>query len=57
MVLCGSRDRANKQACIQLVQRLKRAELQIVDDAGHEINREAPEQLAVLLRDFYTKIQ
>lgn len=57
LVLCGSRDRANKQACIQLVQRLKRAELQIVDDAGHEINREAPEQLAVLLRDFYTKIQ
>lgn len=56
LVLCGSRDRANKQACVQLVQRLKRAELQIVDDAGHEINREVPEQLAALLCNFYSKI-
>lgn len=56
LVLCGSRDRANKQVCVQLAQRLKRAELQIVDDAGHEINREAPEQLAALLCNFYSKI-
>lgn len=55
LVLCGSRDRANKRACRELVQNLSRAELCMVEGAGHELNREAPEKLAPLLRDFYVQ--
>lgn len=52
LVLRGSRDRANKRACAELAQLLHGAELHIVDGAGHEVNREAPEQLAMLLSAF-----
>ena len=53
LILCGSRDWANRQACTELARLLRRAELYIVEGAGHELNREAPEKLALLLRDFY----
>ena len=52
LVLCGSRDRVNKQACTELAQLLPGAELHIVEGAGHELNHDAPEKLAALLRDF-----
>ena len=55
LVLCGSRDRANQRACRELVQRLSKAELRMVAGAGHELNRETPEKLAPLLRDFYAR--
>lgn len=55
LILRGNRDRANKLACTELAQLLRRAELHIVEGAGHEVNREAPEQLAVLLRAFYAQ--
>ena len=55
LVLCGSRDRANQRACRELVQRLSQAELRMVAGAGHELNRETPEKLAPLLRDFYAR--
>ena len=55
LVLCGSRDRANKRACRELSQRLDRAELCIVEGAGHELNREVPAELARLLDSFYAR--
>ena len=56
LVICGSKDRANKRACVRLVRHLNEAKLQIVNGAGHEINREAPQELARLLCDFYAQI-
>ena len=53
LVLCGSRDRANKRACAALVQRLPQATLHLISGAGHECNRDAPEALATLLRQFF----
>lgn len=55
LVLCGSRDRANKRASAELAQLLSGAEFHIVEGAGHALNREAPEQLAALIRDFYAR--
>lgn len=55
LVLCGSLDLANKRACAELAQLLCRAELRVVDSAGHELNQQAPEKLAQLLRDFYIR--
>lgn len=53
LVLCGSRDRANRKASIELAGLLKNAGFQVVAGAGHEINTEAPEALAERLRAFY----
>lgn len=55
LVICGDRDRANRQACKDLARLVKRAELRVVEGAGHELNREAPEKLALLLREFYDR--
>ena len=55
LVLCGSRDRANRRASAELAGLLPGAELRIVEGAGHELNREVPDQLAPLLRDFYAR--
>ena len=55
LILCGSRDRANRRACAELAVLLRGAELQTVAGTGHELNREAPERLAPLLQDFYAR--
>ena len=55
LVLCGGRDWANRRACATLAGRLPGAGFHIVEGAGHELNREAPEQLAALLRGFYAQ--
>ena len=53
LVLCGDRDKANKKAAARLAQGLKGARLQFVENAGHEVNTDAPERLAACLNDFY----
>ncbi len=56
LVVCGSKDRANQKASVALAGILQNAELQMVPDAGHELNVEAPEKLAELLSDFYSRL-
>ena len=48
-VLCGENDRANRKAARELAARLPRAERIVLPQAGHELNRDAPEPLAALL--------
>lgn len=55
LVLCGSRDRANRRAGSELARLLPQAEFRMVEGAGHELNREVPEKLAPLLRDFFAR--
>ena len=52
LVVCGEKDKANKRAAEQLAAKLSNAEILIVKGVGHEINTEAPEKLASLLKDF-----
>lgn len=56
LVLCGERDRANRKAAQSLREGLPQAELAWVPGAGHEVNLDAPEALAELLRRFFQKI-
>lgn len=56
LVVCGEKDSANKKASRELASFLENVELQRIKDAGHEVNREAPEQLAKLLEGFYERI-
>lgn len=52
LVLCGARDRANLPACRRLAELIPGATLQLVPDAGHEVNVQAPQALAELLTGF-----
>lgn len=56
LVVYGEKDDANKKASIELANILQDAELQVVDGSGHEINTDAPETLAEILRIFYERV-
>lgn len=55
-VVCGENDRANRKASEELAKRLRCAELQVIEHAGHEVNLDAPEQLADVLHCFYSRV-
>lgn len=56
LIICGSRDNANKKASIALAAAIRGSELHIVSGAGHEVNAQAPDKLADILNAFYRQI-
>lgn len=56
LVIYGDKDTTNKKASVELAGILKHAELQVVGGSGHEINIDAPEKLAKVLRAFYNQV-
>ena len=52
LVICGQKDRANQKASRNLARLLPNARLYTVANAGHEINVDAPQELASLLDSF-----
>lgn len=50
LVVCGTRDFANRRAAAQLARRLPNASLHWLQRVGHEINRQAPQELIRLLQ-------
>ena len=56
LLLCGEKDNANKKGSLELSQKLSGSTLAILPEAGHEVNKDAPERLAQLLQDFWAKI-
>ena len=57
LILCGEKDRANKKASQELADRLPHSVFREVPGAGHEVNSDAPQELAALLQSFYTELQ
>ena len=53
MIVCGGKDNANKKAAMNLAQNIPNAEIQLIKDAGHEINIDAPDRLADILNAFW----
>ena len=53
LVICGEKDTANKKASAKLADILANAEFSELKGSGHEVNTEAPEQLAAVLCRFY----
>ena len=53
LIVCGEKDYANKKAAKALVERIPKAELQLIPSAGHEVNVQAPQKLAQILETFY----
>ena len=52
LVLCGERDRVNRKAALTLAKALPNARFREIGGAGHELNREAPKELAAILREY-----
>lgn len=56
LIICGQKDKANKKASEQLAQYIPKAELQILEHIGHEVNMESPQKLAEVIETFYTTL-
>lgn len=55
LIVCGEKDRANTGASVKLAGILDSKLIKILG-AGHEVNVEAPEKLAEILKEFYITI-
>lgn len=51
-LVCGQRDRANLSASLQLAELFPRAQLAILDGGGHQLNRDKPQELASIIKEF-----
>ena len=56
LVVCGARDRVNQKAAKVLADRLIKANYQRIENAGHEVNRDAPKSLALSIEAFYRNL-
>lgn len=55
LVVCGEKDKANKKASIELKEQIPNGELVIIENAGHEVNEDAPEKLGEVIKSFFSK--
>ena len=53
MIVCGEKDKANRKAAISMQNRVLNAELHFIEKTGHEVNVNAPEELANLINKFW----
>lgn len=56
LVVCGERDKANKAAALQLGERIRYAEVCIIEGAGHEVNTDQPKKLGEVLEQFWGEV-
>lgn len=55
LIICGKKDKPNKKATIELSQLLSNAEVKFINNSGHEVNIDAPEELGATLNDFFLR--
>lgn len=55
MIVCGEKDKANKKATESLAKYISKIELKILENTGHEVNRESPKKLSEVIETFYVK--
>lgn len=53
LILCGDGDKANRSAVLRLSERIEKAKLDWIPQAGHEVNRDQPAALGRRLRTFF----
>ncbi len=53
LVVCGEKDRSNMKASVNLSRMIPDAKLSIVKNSGHEINKDNPEKLGLILNKFF----
>lgn len=57
LIVCGEKDNANKKASKELACYLSKSSFYELLKTGHEVNIEAPEEMAMLLQKFYDNIK
>jgi pimeloyl-ACP methyl ester carboxylesterase len=57
LVVCGDKDYINKKASIRISNLLQHSDFKEIEGAGHEVNMEAPERLASVLKRFYDSVK
>ena len=57
LIVCGEKDNANKKASKELCHYLNNSYFHEIMKTGHEANIEAPEELAIVLQQFYDSIR
>ena len=55
LIICGEKDRANRKAACALEEKIPAASLCLIENAGHEVNVEAPEELGRQLKAFFAR--
>lgn len=53
LVLCGEKDKPNRKAALQTADGIAGARLEWIPGAGHEVNLDAPRELAGILNAFF----
>lgn len=53
LLICGESDKPNMQASLNLKAQIPNAALIVIENAGHEINVDAPEKLSIVLNRFF----
>lgn len=54
-VICGSKDKVNLASAKDLARLLPHAQLTILENGGHELNKEMPKEFSVIVEDFLQK--
>ena len=54
-LICGDKDTINKKATKNLSKNILKSEIQFIRNAKHEVNLDAPKELAEVLNDFYKR--
>ena len=57
LIVCGEKDHANKKASKELTRYLSKSFFYELLKTGHEVNIEAPEEMAMVLQKFYDNIK
>ena len=55
LVVCGEKDSANLESAYKLNNHIKNSELKIIKNVRHEINIDAPEEFAEIIKEFTIK--
>ena len=53
LIVCGEKDRPNRKAAESMAANIPNAQLRTITGAGHEVNVDAPQDLASLLQAFF----
>lgn len=53
LIVCGEKDGANKAAALQMNEQIPNAKLLMIPGSGHEVNRDAPDELGKALQGFF----
>ena len=53
LILCGEKDNVNMESAKQLNRNIKASKLEIIKNAGHEVNTENPKELARVISKYW----